>query len=327
MTDFPVYTFDEYKEKYHTKLEEVYNDFKTKAETDYKFEVLPIDYENFVNSVKSNLIKCIILFVKDTPAGFLVYTTNATDSVELNIIHIINGDNSIQKRAALLKKFSDEIELSKNTKIISYPVLGIQKEILDYLYKFNFKTVNQSIMALDLDNRDTLVFYEKNSIKPLKHGYSVVNWNEEYTLDAVKIIHESFKNTSDSKYDSRFLTLKGTSDVILKITQGMYGEFLPDITKVLIYHGKIAGICFANLTNKNKANIPLVAVKSNFRGKSFGKFLLKAVVSDLIKKVFSENSELKEINATCDKDNTAAYNMYLGAGFKEVYSYKHAYKD
>ena len=81
------------------------------------------------------------------------------------------------------------------------------------------------------------------------------------------------------------------------------------------------------MTNKYIANIPLVAVNKKYRGKSLGKYILKSVVTDISKLVITGNSLLSEINASCDFDNKSAYNMYIGIGFTEAYTYKHAYKN
>lgn len=327
MANLNIYTFDEYKEEYNKIFAGVYNDFKMRAANDYKFELSPLEYDDFINSVNNGLIKCIILFEQNIPTGFLSYTTLVTEAVELNIIHVIQGENTSAKRYALLKKFLDEIEEIRGSKIISYPILGVQNEILPYLPEFNFQTVNQSVMSFGFDNIDTINSLCNERLKPLNHGYKIENWEDKYFSETVKIVSEAFRDMSDAKFDSRFLTLNGTNDIILKITQGIYGEFLPKESKVLIYRDKIIGICFANLTNQRIANIPIVAVNKNYRGKALGKYLLKSVVTDISRLVITGKSVLAEINASCDSDNKSAYNMYLSIGFKEAYSYKHAYKN
>jgi len=327
MADLNIYTFDDYKDEYNKIFAGVYNDFKMRAASDYRFELSPLEYDDFINSVNSNLIKCIILFEQEIPTGFLSYTTLVTEAVELNIIHVIEGENTSQKRHALLNRFLDEIETVKGSKIISYPVLGVQSEILPYLEKYDFQTVNQAVMSLKFDDIDRINSLSNKRLKPLNHGYKIENWNDKYLSDAVRIVHEAFKDMSDSKFDSRFLTINGTTDIILKITQGIYGEFLPKETKVLFYRDNVIGICFANMTNKYIANIPLVAVNKKYRGKSLGKYILRSVVTDISKLVITGNSLLSEINASCDFDNKSAYNMYIGIGFTEAYTYKHAYKN
>jgi len=327
MADLTIYTFDRYKEEYCKIFAGVYNDFKMRAANDYNFELAPLEYEDFLKSVNDGLIKCIILFEQDIPTGFLSYTTLINEAVELNIIHVIQGENTSKKRFALLCKFMEEIKEIKGSRIISYPLLGVQEELIPFLDELNFKTVNQSVMVFDFYNIDTINSLCREPLRPIKHGYKTENWKDDYLYDTVKIVNDAFKDMSDAKFDSRFLTEQGTQDIILKITQEFYGKFLPEITKVLIYHEKVIGICFVNLTNSHIANIPLVAVNKNYRGKSFGKLLLKEAVTDLSRLVITGKMTLSEINASCDSDNKPAYNMYLGTGFKESYSYKHAFTD
>ena len=327
MADLTIYTFDEYKDEYNKIFAGVYNDFKTRATTDYKFELAPLEYDEFIKSVNSNLVKCIILFEQEIPTGFLSYTTLITEAVELNLIHVIQGENTAEKRCALLEKFLYEIKDIKGSRIISYPILGIQEEILPHLNKYDFMTVNQSVMSFNLDDINVVNSLCNERLKPLNHGFKIQNWNYSYFDSIVKLVNESFKDKSDAKFDSRFLTFDGTSDIILKITEGVYGKFLPEETKILTYNNKVAGVCFANLTNSSIANVPIVAVNKKYRGKSLGKYLLKTVVTEISRLVITGKMTLSEINASCDSDNKPAYNMYLGVGFKENYSYKHAYKN
>lgn len=327
MADLSIYTFDEYKEEYNKIFAGVYNDFKMRAMQDYKFELNPLEYDDFVKSTENNLIKCIILFEQDIPTGFLSYTDLISEAVELNIIHVIQGEDTAAKRCALLEKFLSDIREIKGERVISYPILGVQEEILPYIQNFDFKTVNQSVMSFNFNYKDVVSALCSEPLKRLNNGFEIKSWNDDYFYGATKLINEAFKDMNDSKFDTRFLSFEGTKDIIEKIVSGIYGKFLPDETKVLTYRDEIIGICFANLTNPNIANIPLVAVNDIYRGKSFGKYLLKSVVMDINKLVLTGKISLSEINASCDTDNKSAYNMYLDTGFKEIYSYKQAYKD
>lgn len=327
MADLSIYTFDEYKDEYNKIFAGVYNDFKTRAVQDYKFELNPLEYDDFVKSIKNNLIKCIILFEQEIPTGFLSYTTLISEAVELNIIHVIQCEDTVQKRCVLLEKFLDEIREIKGERIICYPLLGVQEEIAPFIDKYGFKTVNQSVMTFNFNHKDVVSALCNEPLKRLNNGYNITNWDDKYFYGAIKLVNEAFKDMSDSKFDTRFLTQKGTQDIIEKIISEIYGKFLPDETKVLTYKDKVIGICFANLSNPSIANIPLVAVSSKYRGKSFGKYLLKSVVLDISRLVATGKNALTEINASCDTDNASAYNMYLSTGFKESYSYKQAYKE
>ena len=67
----------------------VYEDFRLKAESEYNFELEPLDYSGFLEAIEKGLIECIVLYDEHVPSGFLVYTTAISEAVELNIVHCI----------------------------------------------------------------------------------------------------------------------------------------------------------------------------------------------------------------------------------------------
>ena len=70
------------------KFENIYDDFCKKAKSDYNFELAPIDYEGFIQSIRKDLIKCLVLSDESGELqAFLVYTTAISEAIELNIIH------------------------------------------------------------------------------------------------------------------------------------------------------------------------------------------------------------------------------------------------
>ena len=327
MANITVYTFDNYREEYNKVFAGVYNDFKSKAASNYLFELEPLSYDDFLKSINDNLVKCIILFEQEVPTGFLTYTTVISESLELNIIHVVGDDNSVQKRCLLLQNFLEETSDILRKKIVTYAVLGKQEEIIPELPKFSFKTVNQSVMKFDFKDEYSIKTLREHPLPRLNNGFETVNWNEKFFNDAAKIIHSSFKPMSDAKFDPRFLSVQGCQDIVAKIVCGIYGKFLPEQSKVLLYHNKLVGLCFANLTNNSIANVPIVALKENLRGKSYGVYMLKSVVTDTYSMVLNGKLPLSEINATCDTDNLSAFKMYQNIGFKEQYSYKQSYRD
>lgn len=326
MANITVYTFDNYKDEYNKVFAGVYNDFKSKAVSEYNFELEPLEYDEFVKSVESELIKCIILFEQDVPTGFLTYTTVISESLELNMIHVIGDENSLQKRCLLLQKFLEDNQKLISEKVVTYTVLGKQTEIISELPTFGFYPVKQSVMKINFQDEEDTKTVREMPLQRLKNGYETVSWNKKYYKAVCELLLESFKDQSDAKFDPRFTTLKGIKDIVDKVTEGVYGEFLPQETKILLYKSNVSGICFANLTNAQIANIPLVAVKKKFQGKSFGNYLLKAVVKDVYMSVTSGKRQLSEINACCDSDFAPAFKMYLSAGFKEAYSYTQAFR-
>ena len=47
----------------------VYNDFKAKAVNEYKFELEPLPYEEFIDAVEKNYMQCIVLKENDIPTA------------------------------------------------------------------------------------------------------------------------------------------------------------------------------------------------------------------------------------------------------------------
>ena len=45
--------------------------------------------------------------------------------------------------------------------------------------------------------------------------------------------------------------MEGTRDIINKVVENVYGEFLPEVTSVLLYNDSPAGFAFANVTAGN----------------------------------------------------------------------------
>ena len=60
MTETLSYIVQEYNDDYKNIFKGVYSDFKNRAFSDYKFELNPLEYEDFIDSINNGLIKCII---------------------------------------------------------------------------------------------------------------------------------------------------------------------------------------------------------------------------------------------------------------------------
>ena len=326
MANITIYKVEPYSSEYFRIFSGVYNDFKNNAANDYNFELEPLSYPNFIKSIEDGLLNCLILFEDDIPTGFLVYTTIISESLELNIIHCIGNENLNAKRKLLLEKF---IEVNKHTmkeKVVTYPMLGKQSSFVqDIQEKFGFKVVNTSVMVYNVTDITAINKTKEVYVPKLPHDYTITNWKTVYFKDAADVIHQAFKESSDALFDSRFLSVKGCKDIVEKITDDVYGKFLPSITKVLLYKKKPVGFCFANLTNEKIANVPIVAISKKHRNYGFGKILLKHLVDNLLTTAITSGWILKELNASCDSDNESAVNMYTTIGFTEEYTYPQAY--
>ena len=53
--------------------------------------------------------------------------------------------------------------------------------------------------------------------------------------------------------------------------------------------------------------------------------MLKQLVDNLLTSAITGGWPLKELNASCDSDNSAAVKMYTFVGFSEEYTYPQAY--
>jgi GNAT superfamily N-acetyltransferase len=155
--------------------------------------------------------------------------------------------------------------------------------------------------------------------------YKVVAYNTLYKEDAIRVIHESFKDTSDAVYDPRYKTIEGTTDIINKIVENIYGEFLPEATSVLLYNEKPCGFAFANITGGKIANIPLVAIEKNHRGNGFSALLLNRTIKTIVDWTKLGQRDFSEVNVTTETNNYKALKMYRRIGFREDYCYPQAY--
>ncbi len=326
MANILIYSVEEYNENHYMIFNGVYNDFRQKAFEDYKFELEPLSYDDFVASVKDELIKCLVLMEDNIPTAFLAYTTVISEALELNIIHCVGDENINHKRRLLIEKF---IELTKDIsheKVTVYPMLGKQADFVREITHYGFKLIGHSVVRFSLSNINSIKILKNLELPKLEEPFSITDWNSIYYDKAIEIIHSSFKDKTDALFDTRFKSLNGTADIIEKITKGIYGEFLAQETKVLLYKDKPVGFCFANLTNQKIANLPLVAVDKKYRARGFSKLLLKTCTENIINSAFNKGLPLIEINASVDTDNYPAVKMYRSIGFKEDYSYPQAYK-
>ena len=325
MASITIFKVEQYNTTYYKIFSGVYNNFRQCAFSDYNFELAPLDYENFIKSIEKGLLNCLILFEDDIPTGFLVYTTVISEAIELNIIHCIGNENINSKRRLLLEKF---IEINKplmRDKIVTYPMLGKQSSFVQDIEEYGFKTVNTSVMAFNFSDINAINKSKEIYVPKLPKDFTITNWKTIYSREAADIIYQAFRDSSDALFDSRFTSVQGCRDILDKITENIYGQFLPGITKVLVYKKRPVGFCFANLTNDKIANVPIVAILKKYRHQRYGKMLLKYMIDNLLTSAITGGWELKEINASCDSDNIAAVNMYNANGFTEQYSYPMAY--
>lgn len=307
------------------QIKDLFEDFKSRAVKDYKFELPPLEFNNFIDSMKNNMIMGFVLFENNIPVGFLLYYIETSNAIELNLIHIINDVELNHKRKLLLQALINKYKEASFWNVISYPILGIQESFVREITHFGFKMVGQAAVRFKFTDRTSPLIFKNLVVPYIPMGYELSEWNDEYFDQASQVIFEAFRNASDAKFDPRFLSLEGSKEVVHRITSGIFGSFLPEATTLLIHEYNVIGVCFVNMTNAIIANVPLIAVKPEYAGKGFGKILLKNSVDKVIKMIINAKIMANEINATVETENYAALRMYRKIGFREDYTYAHAY--
>ncbi|MDR1169129.1 MAG: GNAT family N-acetyltransferase [Heliobacteriaceae bacterium] len=304
---------------------EIYEDFKCRAVNEYQFELEPLNFEGFTDAVKQEFINCIVLYENTKPAAFLVYTTIVSEAVELNIIHSYKMENTAERTKILIGVFLKLTKDERKNRVVCYPMLGAQKEFVSEIPQFGFKFLGIAVLRFMMQGSASGDIFRLNAPAEPEDCYKIVTWDEAYAKDAVEVVHEAFKTSADILFDPRFKTLRGTQDVIDKIVNNIYAEFLPEATSVLLYNGLPAGFCFMNLTGGTIANIPIVAIRKQHQGKGLSKYLLKNSVEKILEQVDSGERPITEINTTTETNNFQALKMYRHLGFREDYTYPQAY--
>ena len=143
MANITVYSVQNLKDVDYKIFSGLYNDFKSRAISDFKFDLEPLEYEDFISAIENNLLTCLVLLENSIPTGYLIYTTLVSYSLELNIIYLISDENYEAKIRYLMDEFfKNEAELINN-KVITYPLLGEQEKYKNVLYEYGFKDVSQ----------------------------------------------------------------------------------------------------------------------------------------------------------------------------------------
>lgn len=303
----------------------VYSDFRVAAVENYKFELEPLSYEDFIDSVEKDLIKCVVLLENKIPTAFLVYTTIISEAIELNVIHCLGNEDLIDKRKVLLEKFLELTQEERKEKIVCYPMIGSQGDFIGDIALYGFKFVGLAVLRFMLQNSNCESILNNTILSEKNEKYEITTWSDEYLEEAVPIVHAAFKDSSDALFDPRFKSLEGTRNIIENIVSGHYGEFLPEAVSVLLYDGTLCGFCFVNITGGKIANIPIFAIDPVHQGKGLSKHLLKKSLQTLIDWTKTGKREFSEVNTTTETNNYQALKMYRHVGFKEDYCYPQSF--
>lgn len=310
---------------YYTAFKPLYEDFCRSAVTEYKFELEPLDFDSFIESLENRLINCIIYTENETPKAFLVYTLAISESIELNIIHSQNFENIAQRSCALIKFFLEEVKSERVEKVVCYPMLGKQKSIVGEISLLGFKFVGIAVLRFLLHETTSRQILNIAQLENLPKDYSIKSWNDDYMNDAVRVVQNAFSTSADALFDTRFSSLDGTYDILNKIVTNVYADFIPVASSVLFYKNKPVGFCFANVTGGKIVNIPIFAISKEHQAKGLSKYLLAETLHKIL--ILSDENELPitEINTNTETNNFQALKMYRNLGFKEDYNYPQSY--
>lgn len=303
----------------------LYTDFIAHAISDYHFELQPLSYDEFIDAVDKKLIHCAVLLENMIPTAFIVYSTAISESVELNVIHCLGDEDLVGKRNRLMEFFMEETKDARKNSVVCYPMLGSQGEYTPDITHFGFKLVGLIVLRFLMSDSLSSMILENMETPKMESVYQIVPWDNKYFDSAVSVIHSTFQNTSDALFDTRFTTLEGTRDIVDKIVNNIYGEFLPEATTVLLFDGEPVGFAFANVTGGKIANIPLVGVLEKHRGTGLSVLMLQRVMQTIIEGMRAGKRQFSEVNVTTETDNFGALRMYRTVGFREDYSYSQAY--
>ncbi|MBO6181753.1 GNAT family N-acetyltransferase [bacterium] len=307
----------------YENFEIIYDDFCSKAKIEYNFELEPIDYDGFLDSVERGFIECIVLYDNHQLVGFLVYTTAISEAIELNIIHCTEQENYLEHARELLLKFLELTRQIRKQKIVCYPMLGNQKTLIGTVVREGFQFVGIEVLRFKMNGTESKELFSRARMVELPPNYRVTRWDNRYFDDAVRVIQESFKDSSDALFDPRFRTIAGCSDIISKVVNDVYAKFLPEATSVLLYNEQPVGFSFMNITNNSIVNIPLVGVTEAHQGKGLSTLMLKRSMDEILNNRVMSN--VTEINTTTETNNLQALRLYKNLGFLEDYSYPQAY--
>ena len=303
----------------------VYEDFRINASFDYKFEIPPLEYKDFIEYFEKGLLKCIILLEDDIPTGFLAYSTKPDEAIELYVIHCL-GNEDIQKKArALLTYFIQTITPERFQKIVCYPMLGKQEALREEVESFGFEFVELGVLVFNMKDRQKLKDFsaKKPSILPI--GYKITPYKDIYYQELVNSVYGAFKNSSDVNFDPRFASLNGVHDIVSKITTSVYGQFLPVASKMLLHENRLVGFVLSNITDGKIGNLPLVGIIPEHQGQGLSEILLKTAMDELVKLSKTGIVALDEVNVSLDMYNRPAYKMYKAIDFEDSYTYPQAY--
>jgi ribosomal protein S18 acetylase RimI-like enzyme len=327
------------------RLETIYKRFQTLAETQYRWDMAAVEFNNFQIGLSQGAVEGYMLLDKakaqnqpnDDIVGFALFKQEAHRSIEMNVIHL---EPEVSKKAALdclmRRMLADWLE-RPDWDVVSYAMLGVQEELIMTMTWYGFKPAGQTIVRLNF--LDPIVMHvlknQKDKAAPLPEGYRLLSWSDAFRkvawrAEVAEVVHLAFKDKSDALWDPRFRTLEGARGIVQFIANGDMGQHLEQASSLLLKQDEngeehVVGFCFLVQTDVSIANIPLVGILPSEHGHGFGVELMRFTLFRVIDQIVRGQVGLTEINATLDTDNGPAIKMYRRFGFQEDYNYPHVY--
>lgn len=136
-------------------------------------------------------------------------------------------ENIAERSVYLIKKFLELTKAERTEKIVCYPMLGSQKNIIGEIARFGFKFVGIAVLRFMMAGTNSREILKMSELSPLDDDYKLVSWSDVYFKNAIEVVHEGFEDSADALFDPRFKTEDGTYDIITKIVKNLYAEFFP----------------------------------------------------------------------------------------------------
>ena len=83
-------------------------------------------------------------------------------------------------------------------------MIGHQSVFTADIARFGFKYIGLAVLRFIMGNASSERILENMKLSDKPDDYKIVSYDDSYRDDAVRIIHESFKDTQDAIYDTRY---------------------------------------------------------------------------------------------------------------------------
>ena len=316
------------------RIAALYERFRARSTTDYRWSHEPVDFDQFKVCIANKILEGY--WVEDTgleepPIGLMLYRLEDFRAIEINVVYSeIEDKKTVLDR--LLRVFIADVKDTEGWDAISWAMLGEQEGFVRTATWYGFKPVGQAILKFHILTPGTyevdpitVQIWNQQKLPDLEEGYTIDTWKPEYAGAVAECVHAAFEKATDALWDPRFRTLMGAKKVVAMITGGEMGTHLAECTTVALKDGQPVGFCFLVQAEMMAANIPLIGVHPDHKGKQLGNHLLKGMSDKVIRGMMDGKFAMLYVSTTMDTDNIPAIKMYRRMGFREDYNYPHVY--